>query len=61
MRDMLNSTMHKANMVRRREIGAHIWNDAQNVWPWMEGKRYLGNILHIKFFHANIKQCEGEE
>jgi hypothetical protein len=53
--------MHKANMVRRREIGAHIWNDAQNVWPWMEGKRYLGNILHIKFFHANIKQCEGEE
>lgn len=61
MGDMLNSTMFKANVVHQWEIGACIRDDAKNVQPWMEGKKHLNNILHIKFSHVNIKQCGREE
>jgi hypothetical protein len=61
MGDMLDSTMRKANVIPWRNTCAHVQDDAKNVWPWMEGKKHLDDILHIKFSHIDIKQCEGEK
>jgi hypothetical protein len=61
MGDMLDFTMHKANVVCQWEISARIRDDVKNVRPWIDGKRHFDIVLHIKFSHAIIEQCEGEE
>ncbi len=58
MDDMLNSTMRKANVVRRHMIGAYVQNNAKNVRPRIKGKRHFDDILYIKIFmlaSSNVK------